>query len=154
MSEWQTVIGLEVHAEMETESKMFSNCPVVDSVEAEPNSAVDALSLGMPGNAAGHQHAGDGIRHHGRLGAQLRDSAGQSIRAQELLLSRPAQRAIRSANTTGRWRSTVYINIELEDGSSKRIRVRRAHMEEDTGKLSHIMGGSLVDYNRAGVPAS
>ena len=44
------------------------------------------------------------------------------------------------------------INIELEDGSSKRIRVRRAHMEEDTGKLSHFMGGSLVDYNRAGVP--
>ena len=45
-----------------------------------------------------------------------------------------------------------YIDIDLEDGSSKRIRVRRAHMEEDTGKLSHIMGGSLVDYNRAGVP--
>ena len=49
MSAWKTVIGLEVHAEMETESKMFSSCPVVDSVEAEPNSAVDPLSLGMPG---------------------------------------------------------------------------------------------------------
>ena len=45
-----------------------------------------------------------------------------------------------------------YIDIEFEDGGSKRIRVRRAHMEEDTGKLSHILGGSLVDYNRAGVP--
>ena len=45
-----------------------------------------------------------------------------------------------------------YINIERDDGTSKRIRVRRAHMEEDTGKLTHTMGGSLVDYNRAGVP--
>ena len=49
MSEWKTIIGLEVHAELETASKMFSRCPVVDSVEAEPNSAVDPLSLGMPG---------------------------------------------------------------------------------------------------------
>lgn len=46
-SDWKTIIGLEVHAEMLTETKMFSNCPVVDSVIA-PNSAVDPLSLGLP----------------------------------------------------------------------------------------------------------
>ena len=44
-----------------------------------------------------------------------------------------------------------HVSIDVE-GVSKRIRVRRAHMEEDTGKLTHILGGSLVDYNRAGVP--
>ncbi|MBC7871300.1 MAG: Asp-tRNA(Asn)/Glu-tRNA(Gln) amidotransferase GatCAB subunit B, partial [Chitinophagaceae bacterium] len=48
-SDWKTIVGLEVHAELLTESKMFSNCPVVDSVEAPPNTAVDPLSLGMPG---------------------------------------------------------------------------------------------------------
>ena len=48
-SDWTTIIGLEVHAEMLTESKMFSACPVVDSVTAAPNTAVDPLSLGMPG---------------------------------------------------------------------------------------------------------
>ena len=45
-----------------------------------------------------------------------------------------------------------FVTIETRNGESKRIRVRRAHMEEDTGKLTHTMGGSLVDYNRAGVP--
>ena len=49
MSEFEAVIGLEIHAEMLTESKMFSGCEVVDSVTAPPNTAVDPLSLGMPG---------------------------------------------------------------------------------------------------------
>ena len=47
--EYEAVIGLEVHAELMTESKMFSGAPVVDSIEAEPNTAVRALCLGMPG---------------------------------------------------------------------------------------------------------
>ena len=48
-SDWQTIIGLEVHAEMLTETKMLSNAPVVDSVSSSPNSAVDPLSMGLPG---------------------------------------------------------------------------------------------------------
>ena len=48
-SEWTTIVGLEIHAELLTQSKMFSACPVVDSVTAPPNSAVDAVSLGLPG---------------------------------------------------------------------------------------------------------
>lgn len=49
MSDWKPIIGLEIHAELLTETKMFSACPVVDSVTAAPNSAVDPVSLGLPG---------------------------------------------------------------------------------------------------------
>lgn len=151
MSEWKTVIGLEVHAEMETESKMFSSCPVVDSVEAEPNSAVDALSLGMPGTlpVINMQAMEYGIMVGLALNCEI-PPINQFARKNYFYPDLPKGYQIsqydRPLAVNG------HINIELEDGSSKRIRVRRAHMEEDTGKLSHIMGGSLVDYNRAGVP--
>ena len=63
------------------------------------------------------------------------------------------QKAIKSANISIHLAINGYIDIELEDGTEKRIGVTRAHMEEDTGKLTHIGHGvSLVDYNRAGVP--
>ena len=151
MSQWKTVIGLEVHAEMETESKMFSDCPVVDSVEAAPNSAVDPLSLGMPGTlpVINMQAMEYGIMVGLALNCEI-PSINQFARKNYFYPDLPKGYQIsqydRPLAVNG------FVNIELEDGSSKRIRVRRAHMEEDTGKLSHIMGGSLVDYNRAGVP--
>ena len=151
MNEWKTVIGLEVHAEMETDSKMFSACPVVDSVEAEPNSAVDALSLGMPGTlpVINMQAMEYGIMVGLALNCKI-PPVNQFARKNYFYPDLPKGYQIsqydRPLAVNG------YINIELEDGSSKRIRVRRAHMEEDTGKLSHIKDGSLVDYNRAGVP--
>ncbi len=151
MGEWKTVIGLEVHAEMETESKMFSRCPVVDSVEAEPNTAVDPLSLGMPGTlpVINMKAMEFGIMVGLALNCEI-PPVNQFARKNYFYPDLPKGYQIsqydRPLAVNG------YINIELADGASKRIRVRRAHMEEDTGKLSHDMGGSLVDYNRAGVP--
>ncbi|MDE2819932.1 MAG: Asp-tRNA(Asn)/Glu-tRNA(Gln) amidotransferase subunit GatB [Chloroflexota bacterium] len=151
MSEWKTVIGLEVHAEMETESKMFSRCPVVDSVEAEPNTAVDPLSLGMPGtlpviNMRAMEY---GIMVGLALNCHI-PPVNQFARKNYFYPDLPKGYQIsqydRPLAVNG------YINIEGDDGTTKQIRVRRAHMEEDTGKLTHTMGGSLVDYNRAGVP--
>ncbi len=151
MSEWKTVIGLEVHAEMETDSKMFSRCPVVDSVEAQPNTAVDPLSLGLPGtlpviNMKAMEY---GIMVGLALNCEI-PPINQFARKNYFYPDLPKGYQIsqydRPLAVNG------YINIELDDGSAKRIRVRRAHMEEDTGKLTHTMGGSLVDYNRAGVP--
>ncbi len=151
MSEWKIVIGLEVHAEMATDSKMFSTCPVVDSVEADPNSAVDPLSLGMPGTlpVINMQAMEYGIMVGLALNCEIPE-INQFARKNYFYPDLPKGYQIsqfdRPLAVNG------FINIELEDGSTKTIRVRRAHMEEDTGKLTHVMGGSLVDYNRAGVP--
>ena len=151
MSEWKTVIGLEVHAEMETASKMFSSCPVVDSVAAEPNSAVDALSLGMPGTlpVINRQAMEYGIMVGLALHCEI-PAVNQFARKNYFYPDLPKGYQISQYDRP--LAINGYIMIALADGSSKRIRVRRAHMEEDTGKLTHTMGGSLVDYNRAGVP--
>ncbi len=151
MSEWKTVIGLEVHAELETASKMFSPCPVVDSVEADPNSAVDPLSLGMPGTlpVINIQAMEYGIMVGLALNCEI-PPINQFARKNYFYPDLPKGYQIsqydRPLAVNG------YVAIDTKNGATRRIRVRRAHMEEDTGKLSHVMGGSLVDYNRAGVP--
>lgn len=151
MSEWKTVIGLEVHAEMETESKMFSCCPVVDSVEAEPNTAVDPLSLGLPGTlpVINMQAMEYGIMVGLALNCQI-PRVNQFSRKNYFYPDLPKGYQISQYDRPLAVNGSI--SIELDDGRTKQIRVRRAHMEEDTGKLTHTMGGSLVDYNRAGVP--
>lgn len=151
MSEWKTIVGLEVHAEMLTETKMFSACPVVDSVEAPPNTAVDPLSLGLPGTLPViNQRAMDmgmmvGLALHCEIPA-YNQFARKNYFYPDLPKGYQISQYDHPLAVDG------YLDIEMEDGSSKRIRIRRAHMEEDTGKLTHVDGGSLVDLNRAGVP--
>ena len=142
---------LGVHAELETSSKMFSRCPVVDSVEAAPNSAVDALSLGMPGTlpVINMQAMEYGIMVGLALNCEI-PPVNQFARKNYFYPDLPKGYQISQYDRP--LAINGFVVIELEDGSSKRVRVRRAHLEEDTGKLSHVMGGSLVDYNRAGVP--
>ncbi len=152
MTEYEPVIGLEIHAELMTNSKMFCGCKVVDSVEAEPNTAVCPVCLGMPGmlpviNRKAIEYAmrvalalNCTIQHHNifaRKNYFYPDlPKAYQITQYELPLGRQG-----------------WLDIDLESGESKRIRIRRVHMEEDTGKLTHLDGGgSLVDYNRSGVP--
>ena len=117
MSEWKTVIGLEVHAEMETESKMFSNCPVVDSVEADPNSAVDALSLGMPGTlpVINMQAMEYGIMVGLALNCEI-PPINQFARKNYFYPDLPKGYQISQYDRP--LAINGYINIELEDGSS------------------------------------
>ncbi len=152
MNDWIPVIGLEVHAELETESKMFSPCPVVDSVEAAPNSAVDVVSLGLPGT----------LPVINRRAMEYGMMVGLALNCEIPPLNRFDRKSYFYPDLPKGYQISQYehplavkghVDIELADGGCKRIRVRRAHMEEDTGKLTHVAGGySLVDYNRAGVP--
>ncbi|MGJ3240038.1 MAG: Asp-tRNA(Asn)/Glu-tRNA(Gln) amidotransferase subunit GatB [Anaerolineae bacterium] len=150
-SDWQTIIGLEVHAEMLTETKMFSNCPVVDSVNAEPNSAVDPLSLGMPGTLPViNQKAMEwGMMVGLALNCEI-PPFNQFARKNYFYPDLPKGYQISQYEYP--LAINGYMDIELEDGTQKRIGITRAHMEEDTGKLTHWGDSSLVDYNRAGVP--
>src|SRR5918912_189377 len=123
-TKYEGVIGLEVHAELETQSKMFCGCAVVDCTTAEPNTVVCPVCLGMPG-----------------VMPVINQKAMEFAIMVGLALHCEMPLAING-----------WIDIDLPDGSTKRIRVRRAHMEEDTGKLTHVSNSSLVDFNRSGVP--
>lgn len=151
MSDWKTVIGLEVHAEMLTQTKMFSACPVVDSVEAPPNSAVDPLSLGMPGTLPVINR--QAMEYGMKVGLALHCEIPQFNQfARKNYFYPDLPKGYQISQYEHPLAVNGYLDIELSDGGSKRIRVRRAHMEEDTGKLTHTGSGSLVDFNRAGVP--
>jgi len=152
MTGYEPVIGLEVHAELMTESKMFCGCRVVDSVEAPPNTAVCPVCLGMPGMlpVVNRRAVEFAIRVALALNCEIQDHnifarknyfypdlpKGYQISQYELPLARNG-----------------WLEIPLEAGETKRVGIRRVHMEEDTGKLTHVEGlGTLVDYNRSGVP--
>lgn len=151
-SDWTTIVGLEVHAELMTQSKMFSSAPVVDSVEAPPNTAVDPVSLGLPGTLPVINS--QAIEYATMVGLALNceippinQFARKSYFYPDLPKGYQISQYDRPLAING------YVDIDLADGTTKRIRVRRAHQEEDTGKLTHLGdGSSLIDYNRAGVP--
>ena len=152
MTRYEPVIGLEVHAELMTESKMFCGCRVVDSVEAPPNTAVCPVCLGMPGMlpVVNRRAVDFAIRVALALNCEIQEHnifarknyfypdlpKGYQISQYELPLARNG-----------------WLEIALESGETKRVGVRRVHMEEDTGKLTHVDElGTLIDYNRSGVP--
>jgi aspartyl-tRNA(Asn)/glutamyl-tRNA(Gln) amidotransferase subunit B len=151
MSDWTPIVGLEIHAELMTQTKMFSACPVVDSVTAPPNTAVDPVSLGLPGtlpviNAAAVEMAMRvGLALHCEI-PPVNQFARKSYFYPDLPKGYQISQYDRPICVNG------YLDVELSDGSTQRIRVRRAHLEEDTGKSIHVEGESLIDLNRAGVP--
>ena len=153
MINYEPVIGLEVHAEMMTESKMFCGCRVVDSVEAAPNTAVCPVCLGMPGmlpviNRRAMEFA---MRVALALNCTIQP---QNVFARKNYFYPDLPKAYQISQYELPLATNGWLDIELESGDSRRIRIRRVHMEEDTGKLTHLEDGtgSLVDFNRSGVP--
>ncbi|WP_420645542.1 Asp-tRNA(Asn)/Glu-tRNA(Gln) amidotransferase subunit GatB [Candidatus Leptofilum sp.] len=152
MIEYEPVIGLEMHAELMTESKMFSKAKVVDSVEAVPNTAVSPLCLGMPGTLPViNQKA---VEYALRVALALNCEINHhNIFARKNYFYPDLPKGYQISQYEQPLGVNGWLDIELETGTTKRIGIRRVHMEEDTGKLTHQDDGtSLVDYNRAGVP--
>jgi aspartyl-tRNA(Asn)/glutamyl-tRNA(Gln) amidotransferase subunit B len=154
-TDWKPVVGLEIHAELLTESKMFSACPVVDSVEAAPNSAVDPVSLGLPGTlpVINRQAVEFGLMVGLALNCHI-PPVNQFARKSYFYPDLPKGYQISQYDRPLAVDGWLDVDVTPESGDpyTRRIHIRRAHLEEDTGKLTHVEGSSLVDYNRAGVP--
>ncbi len=151
MGDYEAVIGLEVHCQLKTASKMFSGATTVFG--REPNSQVDTLSLGLPGalpvvNDAAVELA---VRAALALGGAVQ-ARSKWDRKHYFYPDLPKGYQISQYDEPFCRGGEVV--IEFPDGSEKRIGLIRIHMEEDAGKLIHQSGGpwSEVDLNRAGVP--
>ena len=148
---WETVIGLEVHVQLSTRSKLFSGTST--AFGAEPNTQANIYDLAMPGTLPVLN--GEALRMAARFGLAI----GAEISRQSIFdrknyfypdLPKGYQTSQLDYPTVGRGA----IVIPLEGGGEKRIGVTRAHMEEDAGKSLHeaFTDGSGIDLNRAGTP--
>jgi len=151
---YEAVIGLEVHAEFSTESKMFCSCPVIDSTKSPPNIAVCPVCAGLPGvlpivNQKAVEYA---IRVALALDCEI---ANISIFDRKNYFYPDLPKGYQISQYEFPLAEHGCIPIDTSKGP-RDIRVTRVHMEEDTGKLTHVHDNgqsySLVDLNRAGVP--
>jgi aspartyl-tRNA(Asn)/glutamyl-tRNA(Gln) amidotransferase subunit B len=152
--QYEPVIGLEVHAELETQSKMFCACPVLDSTSAAPNTAVCPVCSGMPGVLpAVNQRA---VEYALRVALALEcQVAHTSLFARKNYFYPDLPKGFQISQYEQPLARNGRLVIQTSRGE-RVIHIRRVHLEEDTGKLTHITrqgeSYSLVDLNRAGVP--
>jgi aspartyl-tRNA(Asn)/glutamyl-tRNA(Gln) amidotransferase subunit B len=149
---WEPVIGLEVHCELRTATKLFCGCR--NAFGDEPNTNVCPVCLGLPGSLPVLN--GAAVELAMRIGLALHCEVRPSVfhRKNYFYPDMPKDYQVSQYDEP----INVDGHLELPDGS--RVGIVRAHIEEDTGKTSHIGGGgrihdaahALVDYNRAGVP--
>ena len=149
---WEIVIGLEVHTELLTRTKLFSGA--VNRFGGEPNTHIDPMTLGLPGALPVlNEHA---VELAIRVGLALNCTVQRSVFARKNYFypDQPKNYQI------SQYELPINADGWLELPSGKRVGIERAHLEEDTGKSTHVGGGgrihdarySLVDLNRAGVP--
>ena len=152
--EFEAVIGLEIHAELATQSKMFCACAVVDSTQAEPNRHACPVCAGMPGvlPVVNRRAVEYGLRVALALGCQV---APVSIFARKNYFYPDLPKGYQISQYEQPLAINGRLVIQTSQGQ-RTIRVRRVHLEEDTGKLTHTSQNgqpcSLIDLNRAGVP--
>src|SRR3954447_20138231 len=152
MDAYETVIGLEVHCELRTATKLFCGCR--NAFGDEPNTNVCPVCLGLPGSLPVLNH--QAVEYAMAIGQALHCTVEPSIfhRKNYFYPDMPKDYQV------SQYDEPINVDGWLELPSGKRIGIERAHMEEDTGKTTHVGGGgriheaghSLVDYNRAGVP--
>ncbi|QIS21792.1 Asp-tRNA(Asn)/Glu-tRNA(Gln) amidotransferase subunit GatB [Nocardia terpenica] len=155
---YEPVLGMEVHVELGTATKMFCGCPT--AFGAEPNTQVCPVCLGLPGSLPVVNEKA--VEAAIRIGLALNCSItpwGRFARKNYFYPDQPKNYQISQYDEP--IAQNGYLEVLLDDGTPFRVEIERAHMEEDTGKSVHVGGAtgrihgashSLLDYNRAGVP--
>jgi aspartyl-tRNA(Asn)/glutamyl-tRNA(Gln) amidotransferase subunit B len=149
--EWETVIGLEMHVQLNTVSKIFSGAAT--AYGAEPNRQACAVDLGLPGVLPVLNEAA--VRKAVMLGLAVgAEIAPRSVFARKNYFYPDLPKGYQISQYELPIVAGGHLDIDLEDGSRKRIGITRAHLEEDAGKSVHEGFGAMtgIDLNRAGVP--
>ncbi len=146
--EFEAIIGLEIHVEMKTKSKMFSSGPV--SFGEDPNTRVNPVDMAFPGTmpTVNKQAVINAIRVSNALHMDIDDTVifeRKNYFYSDLPKGYQITQQFRPIGSNG------YLTIETSNGP-KKIEIERLHMEEDTCKQLHSWDFSLLDYNRAGIP--
>ncbi|MGY6496660.1 MAG: Asp-tRNA(Asn)/Glu-tRNA(Gln) amidotransferase subunit GatB [Microcella sp.] len=160
---FEPVLGFEVHVELSTKTKMFSDAPnpaFSGNNVTDPNTAITPVCLGLPGS----------LPVVNETAVEYSIALGLALGCQIAPASRFARKNYFYPDLAKNYQISQYdepiafegmLEVELEDGELWQVPIERAHMEEDAGKLTHVGGStgriqgaeySLVDYNRAGVP--
>ncbi len=147
--QYQATIGIEVHAQLLTKSKMFCDCP--NAFGGEPNTRCCPICLGLPGvlPVANKQ----AIEFTMMTGLALNCTIAPEARfARKNYLYPDLPKGYQISQYESPISAKGYIDLQV-DGATRRIGITRCHLEEDTGKLMHTPAGtSLLDFNRCGVP--
>lgn len=150
LQKYEMTIGIECHVQLATDTKLFSGANN-DARDKSPNSVVSPIDYGLPGM----------LPVLNRNAVDLAIKAGKALNAPIAHISRFDRKHYfypdlpKGYQTTQMYNPIIlagYIDAPLDDGTSVRVRIHHAHMEEDAGKLTHFGDYSLVDLNRAGTP--
>ncbi|WP_108717856.1 Asp-tRNA(Asn)/Glu-tRNA(Gln) amidotransferase subunit GatB [Miniimonas sp. S16] len=158
VARYDPVLGIEVHVELGTATKMFDAAPV--TFGAEPNTQVTPVSLGLPGALPSLNQTA--VEYAVKIGLALNCTIARTCRfARKNYFYPDLPKNFQTSQYDEPIAYDGWLDVELADGEVVRVEIERAHMEEDAGKNTHVGGHdgrlqgaeySLVDYNRAGIP--
>lgn len=147
---YETIIGIECHVELDTRSKMFCGCSAT-WFGAAPNTLTCEVCLGLPG----------ALPYPNRRAIELSIAAGIALHCETPEHTKFDRKNYMYPDLPKGYQISQFdlplsvngwLEIPADDGSTKRVGIRRAHLEEDTGSLLHAGGATLIDFNRSGVP--